>query len=126
VPHWVVLTARSGSAVWLAEPAAGDVHVLERADETPRDAIRGVAPIHRILSRSSELGAEPALAVTVAGVPATTAAEGESRRYDLTAALNAYLGGQGGSGIVSIPLRLAAATEGSVTVNPPHVVYDLG
>jgi hypothetical protein len=124
-PHWVVLAARSGSSVWLGEPAAGDVHVLERSGEAPRDAIRGVAPIHRILSRSPELAAEPAVAVTIAGEPTTMTAAGESRTYDLTAALNAYLAEQGGSGIVSIPLTIATASAGSITVNPPHVVYDL-
>jgi hypothetical protein len=124
--HWVVLAASSGSAVWLGEPAAGEVHVLERTGEAPRDSIRGVAPIHRILSRSAELVAQPGLVVTIAGEQATTTAEGESRTYDLTAALNAFLGEQDGSGIVSVPLTLVAATEGSITVNPPHVVYDLG
>jgi hypothetical protein len=124
-PHWVVLAARSGSSVWLGEPDAGEVQVLERSGEAPRDAIRGVAPIHRILSRSPELAAEPAVAVTIAGEPTTTTAAGESRTYDLTAALNAYLADQGESGIVSIPLTIATASAGSVTVNPPHVVYDL-
>jgi len=124
--HWVVLAARSGTAVWLGEPAAGDVQVLERSSEAPRDAIRSVVPIHRILSRSAELAAEPAVAVTVAGEPTTTTAEGEDRKYDLAAALNAYLGSQGGSGTVTIPLTIATAASGSITVNPPHVVYDLG
>jgi hypothetical protein len=123
--HWVVLAARSGTAVWLAEPAAGDVQVLERSDEEPRDAIRSVAPIHRILSRSAELAAAPAVAVTVAGEPTTTTAEGETRKYDLAAALNAYLGNQSGSGSVTIPLTIATASSGNITVNPPHVVYDL-
>jgi hypothetical protein len=123
--HWVVLAARSGGAVWLAEPAGGEVHVLERSGEAPRDTIRGVVPIHRILSRSNELVAEPAVAVTIAGEPATTTADDESRTYGLTAALNAYLANQGGSGIVSIPLTIATASEGSVSVNPPQVVYDL-
>ena len=63
--------------------------------------------------------------MTIAGEPTTTTAAGESRTYDLTAALNAYLADQGGSGIVSIPLTIATASAGSVTVNPPHVVYDL-
>ena len=85
-----------------------------------------MAPTHRILTRSAELDAEPAVAVSVAGVAATSTAAGDARSYDLTAALNAYLGDQGGSGIVSVPLTLTAATAGSVTVNPPHVVYDLG
>lgn len=124
-PHWVVLAARSGSAVWLGEPAAGEVQVLERAGEAPRDAIRGVVPIHRVLSRSTELLAEPAVAVTIASEPTTTTAEGESRTYDLTAALNAYLGDQGESGTVSIPLTIATASNGIITVDPPHVVYDL-
>jgi len=124
--HWVVLAARSGSAVWLAEPSAGDVHVLERSGEAPRDVIRGVAPIHRILSRSPELVAEPAVAVTIAAEPTTTTADGESRTYDLTAALNTYLGNQSGTGLVAIPLTIATASAGSITVNPPRVRYDLG
>jgi hypothetical protein len=123
--HWVVLAARSGTAIWLGEPAAGDVQVLERSGEAPRDAIRSVVPIHRILSRSAELEAEPAVAVTIAGQPTATTAEGENRKYDLTAALNAYLGSQGGSGSVTIPLTIATAASGSITVNPPHLVYDL-
>lgn len=123
--HWVVLAASSGSAVWLGEPGAGEVRVLERSGEAVRDAIREVAPIHRILSRSAELAAEPAISVTIAGAQATSTAEGETRTYDLAAALNAYLGAQGGSGIVTIPLTITTAAGGSITVNPPHVVYDL-
>ena len=124
--HWVVLAARSGSAIWLAEPSAGDVQVLERSGEAPRDTIRGVAPIHRILSRSSELAAEPAVVVTIAGEPTTTTADGESRTYDLAAALNTYLAKQSGTGLLSIPLTIATASAGSITVNPPQVLYDLG
>jgi hypothetical protein len=123
--HWVVLAARSGTAVWLGEPAGGDVQVLERSSEAPRDTVRGIAPIHRILSRSADLAAEPAVTVTIAGQPSTTTAAGEKRTYDLAAALNAYLDGQSGTGSVTVPLTIATAASGNITVNPPHVVYDL-
>jgi hypothetical protein len=121
-PHWVVVTAASGGAVWLAQPVAGDVRILERQGGRPRSAFTDLRPQHELLTRAEALQTQPATAVAVAGTVVEAYADGT---YDLTAALNAFLGPQAGSAPVSVPLTFTSATAGSMTVQPPFVTYDL-
>jgi hypothetical protein len=133
-PYWLLVKAASGHAVWLAE--AGD-QALRVIDQTPRGGctergeVAGQAALFQFLSRRSpgqqaEQGPPIAIHIGEQVAPILPVNEADRQPFDLTAALNAYLAAQPGTGeLIPVELSFQARFLGLVTIYPPRIVYDL-
>ena len=130
-PHWILVKAADGRAVWLADVGDAHVRVFEGSDGmdigAERGVLRGLQAMYRFLSRSKRAreGHRPAsLAIGEHAV-----AEGEqnnTQTYDLTSAINDYLAGLPPStATVAVPLTLTATSQGFTTLYPLVIRYDL-
>jgi hypothetical protein len=136
-PHWLLLKAAQGQAVWLAEAADGEaLEGLERSDPTSAwrrlRTAAGLQPRLRWLLRDTP--AAPVLGVAVGDRPvalapvqpgAPGAQQDELLRGDLATALAAYLNPGPAGQPVDIPLIFTAAGPGLITVYPPRIEYDI-
>jgi hypothetical protein len=121
--HWLLLTATSGGAVWLARSGTTPVRLLGRSSPG------GLEALLRILSPSGGTpgGSPPPqleLRIGETVIPATEEPE-DRRSYKLAAALNQYLAADRGSAAaVDVPLVFTSIVPGMLTVYPPRIVYD--
>lgn len=119
--HWLLLTAASGGAVWLARTGTTPVRLLGRPSPKDLEAL-----LHVLSPFSPADGSrppQPELRLGEAVIPATEEPE-DRRSYDLTAALNQHLAAQGSAGAVDVPLLFTSIVPGMLTVYPPRIVYD--
>jgi hypothetical protein len=132
-PHWVVVAAKAGRAIWLAIPGEG-VSMTGDAAGILFSPVAGASPLLRILTRGQDLSDDPPFAVSVGStiVPRTLPTAEPSTpslppgdRYDLSAAVAAYVASHPSSSTIRVPLTFAALAPGNLTVYPPEVVYDL-
>ncbi len=135
LPHWIVLRAGKGTAVWFAENGALSTRVgtAEAGSWTDRASFDDLAPMHQIWSARTtapgtvpETGARLRVTLGATNLAPTTDGAGRVHTIDLTAALNAWLAAQPASPpLLAVPLRIAALGTGTVTVYPPIVAYVL-
>jgi hypothetical protein len=134
-PHWLLATAVRGAAVWLARAGDGAVRLLAAGAPagagTEQSVLAGLEARHELVSRTETAAPRPqtGLAVGTVAVPTMAPPGGgeraDAQRFDLTAALNAYLASHtAGAPVVSVPLTFRAIAAGRVTVYPPSVTYD--
>ena len=111
----IVLRAAKGEAVWLAAPAATDLHVVRTADgQAPTEAVlAGLAPLYQLLSRSGAAAGAPATTLQLGGATVAPTRDGDKSAYDLKAAL------AGGA----TELTFTSTAAGTITVYPPHIEY---
>jgi hypothetical protein len=133
-PHWVLLKAARGQAVWLAQEGSEPVRVLEiataRGTTSEISVLDNLQALHLFLSRSrqAQVHGPAALRLSVGNEVVTGTADPvarDTRLYDLESALNAYLADKPGGAPVPIPLTFMAAMPGLLTVYPPRIEYDL-
>jgi hypothetical protein len=142
-PHWLVLRATNGAAVWLAAAGSATTRVGDSLEKgwNDRGGFDTVAPLFQVWSRAAESasagqngGSGDALAtrlrVTVGGTSVaptpTLVRDSKKRVLDITAALQAWLAAQPSSpAIVSVPISVATLGKGSVTVYPPEIEYSI-
>jgi hypothetical protein len=120
---WIVLRAAKGEAVWLsAADGNGGLRVLRTADGdiATEVVLPGLAPLYELFSRSGDAVDRPATALAVGAAAVSAQRDGDRATYDLAAALEP-LAAAGGS----IPLTFTSSVAGTITVDPPHVEYDL-
>ncbi len=127
-PHWLLLRASSGSAVWLAQPGTPGVRVLHEGGAI-RPAWQGfgdVGALFQLLSRSSvtEMVGPATLTIGSQLVPSTLG--GTGRIFDLAPALNAYLAALSANGAanIDVPLTFTSQAPGIMTVYPPLIEFD--
>jgi hypothetical protein len=136
LPHWIVLRATNGSAIWLAEPAAATTQVGDATARgwTDRGSFDDIAPLHQLWSPSGsttstdEDDISARLRVIIGGsvIAPTPAVLGRSRVVNITSALQSWLAAQPGpAGIVNAPIQVRALGKGLVTVYPPDIEYDV-
>lgn len=138
-PHWLVLRAASGSAIWLAESdSAASITVMERlngSNGTPSSTLEGLRATYQFLTRTqpsqeAPLSGETSLTVNLGSQPLTPLPADESdpdtktRVYDFTSTLQNYLNSAAGDP-VSVPLSFSAFMQGMVTVKSLHVAYEV-
>ena len=131
-PHWILMRAASGRAVWLAD--AGDTPA--RAFERPNNSsiwvelseFSGLQTMYAFLSRSKQAQEEQEPASLAIGerVVAAVSKQNDIRTYDLTSAINDHLDSLPPSTTtVAIPMTLTATPQGFITLYPPIIEYDL-
>jgi hypothetical protein len=147
-PHWLLLAAAQGTALWLADaifqspdgngsaaPAASvEPGVLQlqrlgaRQPWIQAGAALRVRPRYALVSPVLPDAAPPSPLVVAAGSrpvgPPATAAGGDLT-FDIGAALAAEVGVQASSAVADVPLRFSSVRAGIATVYPPHVTFDL-
>ena len=136
-PHWLVLRATNGSAVWLSDVDSATTRVGDSLEKgwSDRGGFDTLAPLFQLWARGGGTGESPggedALAtrmrVTIGGLSVTPAASsdgGKARVASITSALQVWLAAQPSSpAIVAVPIRVTALGKGSVTVYPPEIEY---
>jgi hypothetical protein len=138
LPHWIVLRATNGTAIWLAEPAAATTHVGDATARgwTDRGSFDDIAPLHQIWSPSQgsanvedgEDDISARLRVIIGGsvIAPTPGISGRARVVNIASALQSWLSAQPGpAGIVNAPIQVSALGKGLVTVYPPDIEYDV-
>jgi hypothetical protein len=146
-PHWLLLQAIRGAAVWLMQAGNQPVQVLEASDQpglwAELSRFDNQAGIYQLLSQPV---AEPAptgqpaplqqsaVILTIANqriapvIPAETSlspSPAGTTTYDLAPAINAYLASQPATVTqVPVPLAFSAIAPGLLTVYPPVIEYD--
>jgi hypothetical protein len=137
LPHWIVLRATNGTAVWLAEsaPAATRVGNATARGWTDSGSFDEIAPLHQLWSPSNGAASDGAdddisarLRVIIGGsvLAPTPAILGRTRIVNIASALQTWLSAQpGAAGIVIAPLKVRALGKGMVTVYPPDIEYDI-
>lgn len=138
-PHWLLVKATRGHAIWLAEAGDGPIRVLDRASGgnwVERSTLDGFRALYRFFSqRAADPQAQEGAAVTIRiGESVLTpapppngpevASARDTRRFDLAPALNACLDPPVGAPIV-VTLSFSAGFLGFITVYPPQIEYDL-
>jgi hypothetical protein len=138
-PHWLLVKATRGHAVWLAEAGGGPIRILDRTSGgnwVERSTLDGYQALYRFFSQRAADPQEGA-AVTIrigdsalspmpspAGQGAASARD--TQRFDLKPALNAYLDAHPAVGApIAVTLSFSAGFLGFVTVYPPQIEYDL-
>jgi len=131
-PHWILMRAASGRAVWLADAGDTPARVLERPNNSAiwveLSVLSGLQTTYAFLSRSKRAQEEQQPASLAIGehVVAGVGKQNATRAYDLTSAINDYLDSLPPSTTtVAIPLTLTATPQGFITVYPPIIEYDL-
>jgi hypothetical protein len=135
-PHWIVVRATRGAALWLAaaESATTRVGGAEPKAWTDRGGFDHLAPLHQLWTAAaadggngSNGGTAARLRVEIAGLTLNPAAAGaRAAAVDIAPAINAWLAAQPSApAVLAVPIRIHALGRGSVTVHPPEIVYDV-
>ncbi|GAK58625.1 hypothetical protein U27_05599 [Candidatus Vecturithrix granuli] len=128
-PHWILIKATSGCAVWLVKPGNSPVRVLEKSCQknlwTELSIFDGLQAIYRLCSQSNEVQQETPPITLHVGTQAVTSTnrQNDIQEFDLTFALNNHLDTQTVDN--TIPLTFTAIVPGIMTVYPPYIKYDI-
>jgi hypothetical protein len=134
-PHWLLTRASRGTLVWLTHSAADAVRIgaWQGAQWTTAGVLDGVAALYRVasavpppagLSTPQVTSAPWRLSLGSATLPGSRAADA-SLTFDLTSALNSYLLTPAPTtATATVPLVVATAAKGGITLYPPQIVYD--
>jgi hypothetical protein len=126
-PHWILMKAARGRAVWLADAGDVPVRVLEGADYTEElSVLDGLQAMYGFLSRSKQAQKQQPVSLTIGEHVVAATDENGTNIYDMAFAINDYLGDLPPStSAVVVPLIFRGASRGFVTVYPPIIEYDL-
>jgi hypothetical protein len=129
-PCWLLCRTTTGDAVWLSRPSDASMVMLKHPDNQPAAVLEGMTALFEWLipAKPDETGkSNSTVKLQIGGQTVTPeTAENDSRTYDLTAPLNAYLQ----NAIVesspeTIPLVFSTAMPGIITVYPPEIDFSL-
>jgi hypothetical protein len=130
-PHWILVKAASGRAVWLTDAAEEvPVRVLEGPGDantrTELSVLDGLQAMYGFLSRSKQAQKQQPVSLTIGEHVVAATDENGTNIYDMAFAINDYLGGlPPTTSAVAVPLIFRGASRGFVTVYPPIIEYDL-
>jgi len=125
-PHWLMLRAASGHAVWLTQPGSAPLGLLDGSSLFPLaglEARYGFIVLSSI-AEQSPLTHPTTLSIGDAPIVAIPDTKG-AMHYDLTAALNAALEEAADETLPIIPITVTSSLPGFLTLYPPRVEYDL-
>jgi hypothetical protein len=135
---WLLMTARQGAAVWLAEPGSGLAQVLLRSPRPGPFELESSVRCHKLLYQLIVAGSSTSadsvppfsvaitdspVAIVAAPIPADSTPNDERMiQLDLAPALSSYLVGPDAIGDpVEVPITFRSALPGIVTVYPPLI-----
>ena len=131
-PHWILMRAASGRAVWLADAGDTPARVFERPNNSAvwveASVLSGLQTMYAFLSRSKQAQEEQQAVSLAIGerVVAAAGKQNDTRSYDLTSAVDDYLDSLlPGITTVAIPFTFTATSQGFITVYPPTIEFDL-
>jgi hypothetical protein len=127
--YWILLGTARGQVIWLADSEDGDVKVLDRTagELVESKAIGGLKTMYALFARDKQTREQQPASLGVGGrTVAGIAGQGNVRTYDLASAISSYLDGPvEAAPETTVPLTLASALRGIVTVYPPEITHDL-
>lgn len=126
--HWIAVTAAAGEGVWLARPDAGSGVVFGRAAEAGDWAVAGALEGHALAAELLAVGgparSAPGAAASAGGAAVASELRPDGTRvWDLSAALSAHAAAAPAGGPVAV--ALSSALRGSISLDPPEIVYEL-
>ena len=131
-PLWILVTATTGNAVWLADPGDAPVSILrKRSINSTYQIIHQIdacRPVHIFTSASVKSVATSTLTLSIGKRNAPVNRQSDERKtFDIAAAVEGYLADhQSDDGEeIPVPLTFTSGMTGLVTVYPPEIVYDL-
>ena len=134
-PHWILVQAASGQALWLTDEGDRAARVLEPSSQTAtwieRSVFAGRQALSLVMTRGNVTGSLEPVRLTVGSQTVAAAHEDNRKVYDLASALNTYLNALPAAGTgasedesVEIPLTFTGTVPGLMTVYPPRVEFD--
>ncbi len=131
-PHWILLTAVEGQALWLTHESSTQICMVEKSEDpipgTKLSTFKNIGGLHHLFSspnnRPSDL---PKASLSIGDqILAPTTLPSNAHEYDLRSPLNAYLeNSQKTSVPMEIPLDFSATMPGMITIYPPRIEYDV-
>lgn len=132
-PHWLLIKAAVGQAIWLTKTGNNPLLVLEGINDAEASAevgrLGGVEALYQLFSKTNGATEKPPSALSIGAqvveAIADSAEQKGSRVFDVTSALNAFITDQpASSSVITIPLAITASIAGVITVYPPTIEYD--
>ena len=129
-PHWVLVRATSGSAVWLSRDSQKSVRTLEEVSQTKTfnelSTLKGQGALVQFLLQSSGQQSQPPATISLEKIPLTVkAGQNGTNTFDLLSALTVSLKNKSAGKPVTIPLVFTSAIAGIITVYPPRIEYSI-
>jgi hypothetical protein len=131
-PHWILVKAAGGRALWLVDAGSTPARMLEGSNDSNAwselSGFKGLQALHRLYSRGKQAQEQRPSSLTIGAHAAVTMSEHDGTKvYDLTSTFNDYLGSLPSSTpLTTIPLAFASALPGLITIYPPVIEYELG
>lgn len=132
-PHWLLIKASAGQALWLTKTGNNPLLVLAGINNTDTFAevgrLAGIEALYQLFSRTNGAPEKPPSALSigeqVVEAVANSTEQKDSRVFDVASALNTFITGQPASNsVLTIPLAFTASIAGVITVYPPTIEYD--
>lgn len=131
-PHWIVIKAASGSALWLVQTSDSAVRVLEKESQRNGWAEKKVADsiqtLYRLFCKTGDAQVQQQPATLTIGEQEVSGTRNENSdgMFDLKEALNDFLNMQPVDvATVTVPLTFTAVVPGIITVYPPSIEIDI-
>jgi hypothetical protein len=131
-PHWIVIKAASGSALWLVQTSDSAVRVLEKESQRNGWAEKKVADsiqaLYRLFCKTGDAQVQQQPATLTIGKQEVSGTRNENSdgMFDLKEALNDFLNMQPVDvATVTVPLTFTAVVPGIITVYPPSIEIDI-
>ncbi len=124
-PYWLLVKAAHGYAIWLTEPGAVPVRVLEKSSRSEAwseiSALTSQEAKHTFFHRNYRTQGESPLTVSINGFGPS-----DPKIFNLVEALQNYLiSPHAFTDLVTIPLRFTSRVPGILTLYPPVIEYEL-
>jgi hypothetical protein len=137
-PHWILVGAAKGDAVWLVEPGSDSAGLLEFQAGSWNELARlqGYKTLHRLLPPApAGEDAAPAgahLSIAALDVQSVTLKDSNQkdigRLFDVASAINGFLAAvRAGTNVaekIDIPLVFTSGSSGLITVYPPELNFE--
>lgn len=133
-PFWILVSAKKGSALWLAEPGGDSARLFDNVRGTLTEAAKfdGLQALNRVLPPAQQPAGQSSASLahlSIDGAAASGALQDDgSRLFHLAPRMNAFLAAaraHSPQAVTAVPLDFTTGAAGSITVYPPHIVYDL-
>jgi len=131
-PHWILIRATKGNAVWLSKDGKNAVRILADSDEIktdqPMQLLEGQEALQCLVSPIvSQQSKSPASALFIEGQPVKGKPGNKdgSLEFDLRSALQSHTTKQKSGDALEVPLTFSSGFAGFVTIYPPHLEFNI-